>query len=199
MIVPRMWAVTDLDDQGHGWMVYHWYDQTGLIETVRRTNSSVDMRGWPTTEQYQGNRGKIPHWSKANILPTNKEKESLRNYLEVVVGWPFRAWSCEYSSIEDDESSGQTRGGLQWEKNIGVDYPLLFPLSPKLPGFIWNACFYSLLVLGLHHLVLQFVGMIKAMRNTRRKRKSLCPHCAYDITGLSICPECGQAIEVATS
>ncbi len=191
MTVPRMWAVTDLDDQGHGWMVYHWYDQTGLIETVKRTNSSVDMRGWPTTEQYQGNRGKIPHWSKAHTLPTNEEKESLRNYLEVVVGWPFHAWSCEYSSVEDDENSGQTRGGFKWEKSVGVDYPLLFPLTPKFPGFIWNTCFFSMLVYGFHQFVRRFIAIKKAMRNTYRQRKSLCIHCAYNTSGFTTCPECG--------
>ena len=194
MAIPQMWAVTDLDDQGHGWMVYHWYDKTGLIETVRRTNSSVDMRGWPTTEQYQGNRGKIPQWSKAHEFPTNDEKQSLRNYLEVVAGWPFHAWACEYSSIEEVESSGKIHGGIKWEKSYGTDYPLVFPLRPKMSGFVWNTFFYALIVYAFHQLAARAIQTKRAFKNARRRRSNLCTHCAYDITGLTICPECGHMV-----
>lgn len=61
------------------------------------------------------------------------------------------------------------------------------PLTPIWPGFLANTAFYA----GVLALP---VFALPALRRTRRRRKGLCPRCAYDLRETPDdhpCPECG--------
>lgn len=60
------------------------------------------------------------------------------------------------------------------------------PLRPIWPGFLLNTLFYAAILWAL------FITPGKVRRVLRRKRR-LCPACAYPIGVSSVCSECGQS------
>ncbi len=68
-----------------------------------------------------------------------------------------------------------------WGASVGADFPQhRFPIKPHWPGFLINTLIYALIIW-------------LCTRPWRRLRaaRGLCPHCAYDVRGLTTCPECG--------
>jgi hypothetical protein len=101
-------------------------------------------------------------------------------------GFPFR---CLYS--------------VEWRKDTGGSFPsshvashgLLhnrrwsdpLPSLPAWPGLLANTAIYAAPWYALF--------LIPTLRRARRRRRGLCPRCAYDLKGLTSsapCPECGQ-------
>lgn len=68
--------------------------------------------------------------------------------------------------------------------------------APVWSGYLHNAL--ALIGLGLLGLSLAWLprtpGFFRDRRAARRLRRGLCPHCAYPLAGLAICPECGTTI-----
>lgn len=63
----------------------------------------------------------------------------------------------------------------------------VLPLLPLLPGLAVNTVLYAVILwLGL---AFPFI-----VRRHRRKRRNLCPCCAYPIGQSATCSECGQAL-----
>lgn len=110
------------------------------------------------------------------------------------VGWPMRSLSSGYSGLR---ARTLTTAG-KWEIRRAWELPnrlhKLFPSTPQLIlpyevlwlGFLTNTFFFGgpLFLLSL---------TLRPMKSLYRKRKGLCPHCAYNLrsdfsTG---CPECG--------
>lgn len=62
--------------------------------------------------------------------------------------------------------------------------PLALPLRPNLPGLAVDSVLFG---------VLAWVAVFAPFRLRRavRRRRGLCPYCAYDVRGLDVCPECG--------
>jgi len=66
---------------------------------------------------------------------------------------------------------------------------------PILPGGLFNALFWG----GIFYiLTTDTKRSIWFFIRHRRRRKGRCPYCAYDITGLTTCPECGQPVTAKT-
>ncbi len=99
---------------------------------------------------------------------------------EVRIGLPFEAlqmhvWSDSHTVIAE--------GGV-----VLGSYPMdwiFLPLRPLLPGFAINTALYA----SLWFFAIPLPGKL---RRRRRRRKGLCPSCAYDLSGdlETGCPEC---------
>ena len=73
------------------------------------------------------------------------------------------------------------------QKQNGPFTARVLPFGLIWPGFTINTLFYSIMLwlliagpLALHHLI--------------RRRRGLCPKCAYPMGESSVCSECGQEL-----
>jgi len=89
---------------------------------------------------------------------------------------PFTATSLH------DRPWGQLARGLPVPKSIHAFGAL--PVDPLWAGLLVNSLIYAIVTWIVARL---FV----AWRRARRRRRGLCPRCAYDLAGLDTCPECG--------
>lgn len=116
-------------------------------------------------------------------------------------GWPMRAmkWSV---CLEMENPGGTIFGAYEDPRSIfvgGVDAPRWthsdmewfdqhvyrrIPLMPIGVGFASNTVFW-MAVTGSLWLI------CRAIRRANRRRCGLCPNCAYVLSGLHICSECG--------
>jgi hypothetical protein len=110
-------------------------------------------------------------------------------------GLPFRA--LRFHTVSEGRSSqiDRTNPNLNhtlplWQRGLPTGLQgrrhHRFPTEP-LPGFLYNTLIFTAAVL----LASEAAARLRARSRRRRGR---CPACAYDITGLPTCPECGQAI-----
>jgi hypothetical protein len=108
------------------------------------------------------------------------------------VGFPSRSLYCQWQGHEE----------IGWHA-IQVPTPLpdryafkgdlaSLPIGVLWPGFAINTIFYAA-ILG----VLFFAP--GELRQTIRRRRGLCPACAYPIGASPVCTECGAAVSGTTS
>lgn len=116
------------------------------------------------------------------------------------VGWPCRAFHWYDSSMfpglgVDGEltrngSAGLTRlsvptaAPLASITLIPALGPRAIPIHPIWPGLLINFAIYTLLAAA-------FILLIPALKSRRRRARSQCARCGYQINTLPICPECG--------
>lgn len=176
------------DPGGFAW----WYTQTEYpngITTVSCGNACVSEAelSWPVEWSDPSLVGPPPAWSKSSQPPTTQDINDCPIVYEVAAGWPVQSW---YGAIR---SVGIQKASFQWSfaysKVTGFD-PIILPYQP-MRGLFVNA-----LVFGVpaYFCGLIFFSSCRKVRGCIRQRRGLCPHCAYDITGLSTCPECGQEV-----
>ena len=98
---------------------------------------------------------------------------------------------------EEKYEAAQLAAGLR--KGMDVPYWLRFrptfnrlPVTPIWSGFFVNACCFAALTWML-------IAGPMALRRMIRRRRGLCPQCAYDLrgTGHAACPECGTEVAKA--
>ena len=112
----------------------------------------------------------------------------------ISTGLPLRAFQLRYGAIETAAGTPtRTRapgllGGLTVPWAPGSDR--LVPIAPVWPGAVVNTFLYAA-VLGAIAWSAR-AGFLRFL-HTRRRRRGLCPACAYDLRGLgaNVCPECG--------
>lgn len=113
-------------------------------------------------------------------------------------GWPMRSlrqwmklWAVGDATPPRDfeltlHYSIETTALNAWiDRYIHVSGSWPLPWMPMVLGFATNTLFYGAVLF----VPLFGVGVLK---RRRRMKRGLCVRCAYDITGLSVCPECGQ-------
>jgi hypothetical protein len=114
-------------------------------------------------------------------------------------GWPFRAFWLEYeqhyATNTTDIAETRIHGGIRVKFNdpTSVWYapppsPTALPYRPVWPGLILDTLFFASLWAALLYIP-------RAARRSLRRRRGLCPACAYDLRATpasSPCPECGQ-------
>ena len=112
-------------------------------------------------------------------------------------GLPMLALWCETTR----RGAGRIRGGFdtgslplnhwRWLKRIpGGSFlanPRVLPLRPLWPGFAVNTLFYAVV------LWLLIPGPF-VLRRLIRRRRGLCPACAYPMGESAVCSECGKRI-----
>ena len=101
-------------------------------------------------------------------------------------GWPLLALWCDYGLRRGDIIA--VRGGIAL---VGFEAPLRYsevrslPLRPIWPGFVVNTIFYAAI------LWLLIPGSF-VLRRFVRRRRGLCPACAYPMGDAAVCTECGS-------
>ena len=107
-------------------------------------------------------------------------------------GWPVRSLRAE--KWEHVGPLGGTEAHptvTTWHNGCPSPIGLKFvPLQPLWPGFAINTIFYAAI------LWLLFVTP-GAVRRTIRRRRGLCPACAYPIGVSPICTECGVRVHIS--
>ena len=113
------------------------------------------------------------------------------------VGWPFE-------TLESQLASRHAFGRLpsptwppaikipwvlrpEWVTLLGREYQDELPLRPIWPAFALNTLFYAAIVFGASRLLI-------AIRRSQRRRRNRCIRCAYPVSGLATCPECGTPV-----
>ncbi len=76
-----------------------------------------------------------------------------------------------------------------WQSGIPLDNGASLPVRPIWPAFLANTAFYAMLTWAAA------LG-VRTLRNRIRLKPGQCPHCRYDATGLTQCPECGTFLVV---
>lgn len=88
-----------------------------------------------------------------------------------------------YGYLEDGlliDNSKSNPESILYENNV-------LPTRPLWPGFAINTIFYAII------LCLVFAAPV-TFRRWCRKKKGLCPRCAYPVGGSDVCTECGCAV-----
>lgn len=124
-----------------------------------------------------------PAWCRTPATPV----QLVSSY---AAGWPFRS---QIGSVESDFSLPATKlvatGVYLGTSAIGTPVSVVYPTQIRWPGMLANALFYMGAALGA-------VWCGGQLRREFRRRKNLCPSCAYARIGLApgaACPECGHA------
>jgi hypothetical protein len=146
-------------------------------------------------------RSLVPTWSRASLSPSsafeNSVENSDRSFTEVQLGdgrgWPWLSMQSEWSIVVDANQPVEAiRRGIElktwpWRTSGGSTRKRMLPTEPIWPGFPINTIFYAAI------LWLLFFAP-GALRRTIRRRRGLCPACAYPIGSSEICTECGKPV-----
>ncbi len=152
---------------------------------------------WPPSVDGIANEWALVTW----IMVAGEERHSTghnrfapnHNVTVFEAGWPMRSMRTWIMSAPPYEITDER----DYEMTMGVDAAKVVPFFknrrrlpiPLLPiplGFTLNTLFYAAL---LYVPVLGF----GALKCRQRARRGLCPACAYDLAGMTTCPECGSA------
>lgn len=123
---------------------------------------------------------------------------------EVRSGWPLRSLSVTASMEEDRDDdvitvfAGKNNGWdtAKLQKQIGINRistlmasarPHVLPKQLIWLGFPVSVAFWSCAIGLLFYAP-------RAFRRVLRRHRGLCVQCAYEVRGVSICPECGTAV-----
>ena len=160
----------------------------------------------------------LPAWSRWPALDAALAEsvdavrpDGLTYILEEAVGWPhpsfWRGWvqsAAPAPSLPAHETLGSP-SPVQSVRFLGTltqgpstfasawpDEFALMPIHPLWPGLFFNSLLYSLAWLPLVALAVSLRGM----RARYRRKRNLCPTCAYSLAGNAsrICPECGTPV-----
>jgi hypothetical protein len=107
-------------------------------------------------------------------------------------GWPLRSLRAELSGViwndrilhRFDSEGGYIETSLApWPEN----FPRVLPLHPIWPGLFVNTLFYAAILWSL-------IPGSFALRRLIRRRRGLCPACAYPMGEVAVCSECGEPL-----
>jgi hypothetical protein len=136
----------------------------------------------------------LPESSEAARVRSIRIRSSDPLVIDVHCGWPMRSIRCEihYSSTASVNGNvidpGKVR--MAYVSAVQAGMPVVFPLLPLWPGFAVNTIFYGAILWGVWMLFV-VPGVVK--RHRRRKR-GLCPACAYPVGASQVCTECGKPL-----
>jgi hypothetical protein len=134
-----------------------------------------------------------PEWSRATLSAKNVIGTGQLTEIEAARGWPRISMLAVYTFYFGPQ--GWTKRGVR----AGIDlsatdadpsnamYWRALPLEPLWPGFAINTIFYAAILWVL------FFAPGKLKRAIRRRR-GLCPACAYPIGSSPVCTECGASL-----
>lgn len=189
------WSPTDADVLGraarhdHRWWQHH--APTGFDGTPNDVSRCEGFGVAATTRgaveihrvQRAGTLHVIPRWVVAQ---------------EIRVGWPFRTVSGERWTRSDAMMGmpvAENKTVYRWSRSLGpavlsrsdAQQWQLLPLRPLVIGFALNAIAYAVILFLL-------VGGVFALRRHGRRKRGLCPACAYPRGESGVCSECGQSL-----
>ncbi len=104
-------------------------------------------------------------------------------------GWPFVSmWSEHFMHLDEDNEFNVDayRGVLVSLRPERVDVRVV-PIGVYWPGFLGSTLFYAAAATAVWGLWRGF----GAVRGWRRRRRGVCPKCAYVLGEATVCAECG--------
>ena len=173
-------------DGSHGWSVTR--SKTATCDWVRLEWYVQGDSPWQLTPGNTHIKGPhpatlIPWWLtvvRPKLVPDDDRSLSIVE----ADGWPIVSlWSSHFPS------KGVLRAPLLGSLNRRsvLDEPAFLPLRPIPFGFAVNTAFYTAV------LWLLIPGPF-ALRRLVRRRRGLCPSCAYPMGEAAVCTECGKPL-----
>lgn len=171
---------TDTPDHDWGWLfteTRHGF-AISAIRKVSVYNSSDNEIRWK-------NRS-IPGWAHTRDI----EARADQYVINFAVGWPMRSLSAYV--LQPTPGSWVVHGGIEvpglpiGAKNAGPSR-LTLPFTPHPLGLLVNALIFAAFAYVI-------AAVFRIIQVYVRRSRMQCPRCAYDIRGLSTCPECGEVV-----
>ena len=169
----RFWAIERYARSGAVLYRSHWDTRSELLDCDEITTRSTDLKPSELA----------PSWAGLRTPPAaDYEIRHAHAY-----GWPFISMWQDYL---------YTGGGYGGDLVHGLQLAFLpadggfaraVPLCPIWPGFAVNALFYAAV------LCVPICGLF-ALRRLIRRRRGLCPACAYPMGESAVCTECGKPL-----
>lgn len=117
----------------------------------------------------------LPAWLSGKVMLAPVAAD-----IHLAQGWPLRC----VRGVNDPISS-TNKGLIPVSKQPNIIGHRVLAYHPIWPGLIYNTLIYASIWLAVFTL-------FAIAKQARRKRKGLCPRCAYDLKGTTACPECGH-------
>ena len=191
--VPRMTFVEHYTESESGlaeWSGTKW-SRSGYcgIESCRSTMPDYESGDYKSATQV------LPSWARQQIMDRQFANSGTEFRSIEAAGWPALALVSEYDKFEGALerriiSGLETSFVINKPGQFSLPDPVVLPLRPIWPGFAINTIFYAAM------LWLLFFAP-GAVRRTIRRRRGLCPACAYPSWGggtSPVCTECGAAV-----
>lgn len=171
----RIWFISEGRNAWHH-VVSYWFMQiSGQAMMIR-------------IEDYEANKANLEALPR-HLRPASVDDLHMQAWYRQV-GWPLPALTGSIHWVRQIRNADiiyAVKGGVQLPRDKNFQ-PRALPLTPVWPGFVvdwllWSMAWFAPL------------AGIASLRHWRRKRKGLCTHCGYSLTGLpeaSVCPECGR-------
>jgi hypothetical protein len=148
------------------------------VEWARSVGFSFDASGLPTVIQ----RGSGLGVATCDVYPYSLwGRVGASRYS---AGWPWQSLQAHFVR-SDVRQDWLLKGGYALSPEVNQQRVL--PYGPIWPDFALNALFYAAI------LWLLFSAPF-TLRHHLRRRRNLCPHCAYPIGMNDVCTECGRAL-----
>lgn len=171
----------------------NWWVEVQKCATGVRVRSewikSLNIRGGFSRTR-QSPEALIPRWASLAEPVNGGPEVSSRFYIGEVWGWP--AWSMHSRFVRDLHTFEDLRMmSCGWRvgefPNSHPPEARLLPLILLWPGFAINTLFYATILWAV-------LALPAALSRTRRRRRGLCPACAYPVGTSPVCTECGAAV-----
>ena len=133
------------------------------------------------------------HFKRARVALSNSDAGRAWLHVVATAGWPLICSSYEYSffvgGVGPILEGGLDLGFEPWPgSSPGRSWQLkALPLRPIWPGFLFNTLFYAAILWPV------IPGPL-ALRRLIRRRRGLCPKCAYPMGESAVCSECGKEL-----
>jgi hypothetical protein len=118
--------------------------------------------------------------SKLGSSPSTAPNRTLQR---ITTGWPLPAMQYDSNPVANAWIGGLPIAG---SSTIAGLVARRLPIRPLVVPFLINAAVFALAVFVL-------LTVSSTIRAARRRSRGLCTHCAYPVSGLATCPECGAA------
>jgi hypothetical protein len=135
-----------------------------------------------------------PIWSRIRIPVSAAVRQLPHGFaeLEEARGLPLRTMAGYTQMKIDLSQGGWVRSGQTWALKLGRDQwtggpPSMLLMRPLFVGFAVNTVFYSAILYGVRRVPQSII-------QRRRRRRGLCPACAYPIGTSPVCTECGKPV-----
>ncbi len=170
------------------------------------TDFASSVQGYSDSWTFPPSPELIPAWSIISRRNPRDAATRLNSWdasqVELARGFPFRAlyavrsadasggldWLCLHPYVTDPWRGAFVFPGWT-SSHLWTHDGRILPLSPLWPGLIADTLFWG----GIIHYAPPLLGSV---RRRWRVRRSLCPHCAYDLRARpsvnAPCPECGK-------
>ena len=143
----------------------------------------------------------IPRWSRAARVDAAwasgggaSRADAWSLMTETASGWPWPALRAAYGAPHGSKSLPTfergifipvlcTHFGQELERGV-------LPTAPIWPGFLGNTAVYAMVIFP--------IISARHWRRQHRVRRGLCAKCAYPVSGMEKCPECGTSVSKGT-